>query len=101
MARLGALLICFSFVGILAGTTVSSAGDEGPPCKRAKFETKLVKDACASGGQKAAKTAMKTFLKEAKKKAPDTDCKSCHKKLAPDNPLKPDSVKRFRELGGK
>jgi hypothetical protein len=101
MARFGLLSLAFSFAAIIGLATIAGPADAGDPaCKRTKFETKLVKDACAKGGQKAAKDAMKTFMKEGKKKQSDLACDSCHSKLAPDYPLKPTAVKLFKELGG-
>ena len=47
----------------------------------------MVKEACAKGGQKAAKDAMKAFMKEKKIKS----CNQCHSKLAPTYDLKPDA----------
>ena len=98
MARFGLLSLAIAFVGILGATSLSSAADA--PCKRTTFETKLVKDACAKGGQKAAKDAMKTFVKEGKKKKSDLECKTCHQSLGPDYKLKPDGLKEFKALGG-
>ena len=101
MARFGLLSLALSFaavIGVTAVTTSAEAGD--PACKRTKFETKLIADACKAGGQKAAKDAMKKFMKEGKKKKSDLDCGSCHSKLAPDYPNKPDAMKLFKELGG-
>jgi hypothetical protein len=102
MARFGLLSLALAFATVIGVTSYSSPADAGDPaCKRAKFETKLVADACAKGGQKAAKDVMKKFLKDGKKKQSDLACDSCHTKLAPDYPLKPDGLKRFKELGGK
>ena len=101
MARFGLLSLALTFaavIGISAATSPAQAGD--PPCQRTKFETKLVADACKAGGQKAAKDAMKKFMKEAKKKDSTVDCGSCHSKLAPKYPNKPDALKKFKELGG-
>jgi hypothetical protein len=101
MARFGLLSLALSFAAVIGFATVSgpvAAGDAA--CKRTKFETKLVKDACAAGGQKAAKDAMKKFMKDGKKKKSDLSCDSCHSKLAPDYPNKPDAMKLFKELGG-
>ena len=68
---------------------------------RTKFDTSLVKKACAKGGQKAAKDAMKKFLKTAKTKQADITCNTCHTKLAPNYELKADGLQRFKTLGGK
>ena len=62
-----------------------------------EFKTELVKQACAKGGQKAAKDAMKVFMKEKKIKS----CNQCHAKLAPKYELKPDAVDQFTKAGGK
>jgi hypothetical protein len=101
MARFGLFSLALSFAAVIGMATIAGPADAADPaCKRAKFETKLVKEACAKGGQKAAKDVMKTFLKEGKKKQSDLACDSCHTKLAPDYPLKPNALKLFKELGG-
>jgi NAD-dependent SIR2 family protein deacetylase len=61
-----------------------------------EFKTKMVKEACAKGGQKAAKEAMKAWNKEKKIKS----CNQCHSKLAPNYELKKDGVDQFAKLGG-
>lgn len=66
------------------------------PCVTKEFKTKLAKDACAKGGQPAAKDVMKKFMKEAKIKS----CNQCHSKLAPKYELKPDGVEQFKKAGG-
>lgn len=73
----------------------------GTPCRRTSFDTTLVADACAAGGQAEAKKAMKAFVKNAKKQEPTLECKSCHTKLAPDYPLKDDGLESYQRLGGK
>jgi hypothetical protein len=102
MAKLGvfasivALVAAFGFAA-LSETEADAAGE----CKRVKFDTKLAKDACAKGGQKAAKDAMKAYLKTAKKKSKAiTGCPSCHTKVGGDYPLKPNGLKLFVEGGG-
>jgi hypothetical protein len=77
----------------------ASAGnlDGATPCHRTKFETELVKHACAQGGQAAAKAAMKQFAKDHKVKS----CNHCHKSLAPSYDLKTEALDEFRKLGGK
>jgi len=100
MARFGLLSLAFAFVATIAATALTADAADSPPCHRTKFETKLVKDACAAGGQKAAKDAMKKFLKEAKKKNASADCKTCHEKLAPNYETKKDALKHFKEYGG-
>ena len=66
-------------------------------CVQKEFKTQLVKDACAKGGQPAAKDAMKKFMKDAKIKS----CNQCHAKLAPKYELKPDGLDQFKKVGGK
>lgn len=70
-------------------------------CKHPEPKTTLIKEACASGGQAAAKEAMKKWTKQAKAKKPSLDCKTCHSSLAPGYELKADGLKLFQELGGK
>ncbi len=79
----------------LATWSGSASADE--PCQRKDFKTEMVRDACAKGGQKAAKDAMKQFMKEAKIKS----CNQCHSKLAPTYENKPDAVEQFKKAGGK
>ena len=69
-------------------------------CRRTKFDTRLVADACADGGQAAAKAAMKKWVRGAKKQEAKLECKSCHQKLAPEYPLKDDGLEHFQRLGG-
>ena len=71
------------------------------PCKRTKFETKLVADACAAGGMTRAKDAMKKWVKDAKSKQAGLDCGTCHAKMAPTYDLKPDGLATYQQLGGK
>lgn len=59
-------------------------------------KTTLLKNACQQGGQKAAKDAMKAFMKDKKIK----DCKQCHTKLAPSYELKADGLEQFKKAGG-
>lgn len=67
------------------------------PCVTKEFKTELARDACAQGGQPAAKAAMKKFMKTAKLKS----CNACHSKLAPKYELKADAVEQFKKYGGK
>jgi len=69
-------------------------------CHRTEFKTKLIKDACAQGGQAAAKAAMKQFVKDARATEPAIECKSCHKSVGGDYPLKDDGFDHFKKLGG-
>lgn len=69
------------------------------PCAHTAFKTAAVKKACAEGGQRAAKQAMKAFVKEVKATLGEkVGCKDCHSELAPDYPLTHDGLKRFEEL---
>jgi len=100
--KLGLLAMVLGIGGVIGVASFSNeAAAGGGDCHRTTFKTDLVKNACKKGGQKEAKAAMKHFLKEAKKKDATLDCKTCHKKLSPDYPLKPDALKKFHELGGK
>jgi hypothetical protein len=102
MAKYGLLALVLAFVGIVASAGYSSQDAEaGAPCKHTKFETKLVGDACAKGGQGEAKKVMKKFVKKAKKQDASVECKTCHTKLAPNYDLKPDALQKFKALGGK
>jgi hypothetical protein len=99
MKKLG---LCALILTTFCGPAMAGDGD----CKRTAFKTELVRDACvgkpgAPGSQKAAKDAMKAFLKEHKKDKAGLDCTTCHSKLAPDYPLKPDALDTFKSLGGK
>jgi hypothetical protein len=67
------------------------------PCVTKEFKTELAKNACAKGGQPAAKDAMKKFMKKAKIKS----CNACHAKLAPNYELKKDALEQFKKAGGK
>ncbi len=73
----------------------------GASCQRSRFETQLVRDACAKGGQSGAKKAMKDWVKEAKKNHDGLECKSCHTSLGPKYELDEDGLALFRKLGGK
>jgi hypothetical protein len=102
MSRFALVGFALSFVGMIAGVTLSTNdAAAGAACHRTTFETKLVGDACTTGGQAAAKKAMKKFLKKAKKKEAGLECKSCHEKLAPTYDLKTDGLEHFKHLGGK
>ncbi|MCA9515451.1 MAG: hypothetical protein KC635_10940 [Myxococcales bacterium] len=77
-------------------------GSEVKPCSRSDFKSDLVKKACADGGQKAAKKAMKAFVKEAKTQLDEKlVCKDCHTKLSGDYPLTDDGLKKLQDLEAK
>jgi predicted Zn-dependent peptidase len=80
---------------LVIGFMSSSARGE-TPCVHKDFKTVLVKEACAKGGQPAAKDAMKAFAKDNKIKS----CNQCHTKLAPSYDLKSDAVEQYAKLGG-
>lgn len=69
-------------------------------CRAKTFETKLVREACEDGGQKAARDAMKQFVKRAREQDPSLECKSCHSTLTPNYESAKDALKIFRKLGG-
>lgn len=103
MVRLGIFASVLTVAAALSFTQLSptsalAAGE----CKHPELKTKMVKEACAKGGQKAAKDAMKAFLKDAKAKLPAkiTGCPSCHTKVGGDFPLKPNGLALFKEAGG-
>lgn len=96
-------IVVLSSLGALILITLMpsrSALGGSPSCARTKFDTELVKKAC-EGGQSKAKKAMKAWVKDAKKRKAGLECSSCHEKMAPKYPLKPDGLKLFQELGGK
>jgi hypothetical protein len=87
-------------------TTTVTNGDEAPeivPCQ-SKQSTGLVKSACKKGGQKAAKKAMKSWVKKVKKAKKLKDagykltCKACHSSLKGAYPLKPNGLADFKKL---
>lgn len=77
------------------------AAASSKPCHHKELKTQMIKEACAKGGQRAAKKAMKAFVKKAKKAKggdPDLACDSCHKKLGGDYPIKDDALKHLQKL---
>src|SRR5438270_475861 len=84
-------------ITLAAFTSSPAMADDPTPCVRKEFKTEMAKNACAKGGQPAAKDAMKAFNKEKK----ISSCNKCHSKLAPTYELKPDGLKQFQDLGGK
>jgi hypothetical protein len=88
-ASLSALLAALAFA-------MASPADADDACQHKDFKTKMVKEACTKGGQKAAKDAMKQFMKDAKIKS----CNQCHSKLAPNYENKPDALDQFKKAGG-
>ncbi len=70
-------------------------------CRAVRFETKLVQEACAEGGQKAAREAMKRFQRAARAGHPELECKTCHSSLTPDYRLRADGLAQLKKLGGR
>jgi hypothetical protein len=66
------------------------------PCHRSTFKTLLVHDACASGGQPAAKLAMTKFAKDHAVQS----CLKCHLTLTPYYDLRPEGLTNFAHAGG-
>jgi len=104
MSKLVAIASALTVVITLGLSTYSSAddgsgsgSDSKDKCLTTDFKTQLVKDACAKGGQAAAKAAMQAFNKEKKIKS----CNQCHKNLKPKYELKDDAVEQYKKLGGK
>jgi hypothetical protein len=97
--KLGIIAAITTIVGSLSLATLSSSPVEAADaCQRKDYKTEMVRDACTKGGgQKAAKDAMKVFMKEKKVKS----CNQCHSKLAPTYELKADGLEQFKKLGGK
>jgi hypothetical protein len=91
------LIIIGAIVGALTFATLTSSVDAADACQHKEFKTEMVKGACEKGGQKAAKDAMKEFMKAAKIKS----CNQCHAKLAPAYELKADAFDQFKKAGGK
>ncbi len=96
--KLGIIAAITTIVGSLSVATFSSSSVEAADaCLRTDYKTEMVRDSCKAGGQKAAKDAMKAFMKEKKIKS----CNQCHSKLAPTYELKKDGLEQFTKLGGK
>jgi hypothetical protein len=96
-SKLGILASIAAIAGALAIATVTADAQGSSPCVRKDFKTELVKQACTTGGQTAAKDAMKKWNKDHN----ITSCNKCHSKLAPSYELKADGLEQFQKLGGK
>jgi hypothetical protein len=97
--KIGVLASFSVIAGALSFALITStprAVDAADACQHKEFKTKMVKAACEKGGQKAAKDAMKAWMKEKKLKS----CNQCHTKLAPTYELKKDGLAQFEKLGG-
>ena len=98
MAKLGIFVSITTILVTLGVASLSSTDAQAvTPCVTKEFKTELAKNACAKGGQPAAKDAMKKFMKDAKIKS----CNACHTKLAPKYELKTDGLEQFKKAGGK
>ena len=97
MAKLGIFASIAALVTSFALATASAGDDKPAPCVHKELKTVIAKEACTSGGQPAAKDAMKKFMKDAKIKS----CNQCHKSLAPKYDLKDDAFDQFKKAGGK
>ena len=96
MAKLGIFASLTAIVCALGLASMQSA-EGADACTHTEFKTEMVKNACAKGGQAAAKEAMKEWNKEKKIKS----CNDCHSSLAPKYELKPGGLKKYQDLGGK
>jgi hypothetical protein len=98
MSKLGILAAVTAIVTAIGFASLSQTAeaDAADGCVHKDFKTVLIRDACKQGGQKAAKDAMKKFMKDAKIKS----CNQCHSKLAPKYELKADAVDQFKKAGG-
>ncbi|MEP6620665.1 MAG: hypothetical protein ABJE47_15175 [bacterium] len=97
----GSILAAASAVTIATGSAAAhnaqQAAKAPPACISTTFQTELVKEACAKGGQHEANNVMKAFMKEKKIKS----CNQCHAALEPKYGLKANGLDQFRKAGGK
>jgi hypothetical protein len=100
MAKLGFFASIATIVVALGFATMrTSRADSDGPCLHKEFKTEIAAKACTGkdASQKAAKDAMKAFMKGAGIKS----CNACHTKLAPSYELKTDAYDQFKKAGGK
>jgi hypothetical protein len=98
MTKLGILASITTIIVSLGIASLTATDAQAvTSCLTKEFKTELAKNACAKGGQPAAKDAMKKFMKDAKIKS----CNACHTKLAPKYELKKDAFDQFKKAGGK
>lgn len=98
MTKLGIIASVLAIVASLGIASLpASAGGGVAPCVHKTFKSDLIKQACAKGGQPAAKEQMKAFNKE----KGIASCNKCHSKLSPSYDLKPDGFDQYKKLGGK
>ena len=96
-----AVVLAAAIAVTLVVLAAPAASDDAKPCHRKSFQVDLVKKACAGGGQQAAKSAMKEWVKKAKAASggdPDLTCDSCHSDLAPEYPLSDGALDKFKKL---
>ena len=97
-AKLGILASIATIVASIGFASLSPGQAQAvTACVTTAPKTELLKEACAKGGQPAAKDAMKKFMKDAKIKS----CNACHTKLAPKYELKKDAYDQYKKAGGK
>ena len=96
--KIGLIAVIATITGTLALATYTAPEVQAEDaCQHKDFKTEMVRDACKTGGQKAAKDVMKKWNKEKGIKS----CNQCHTKLAPSYELKADAFDQFVKLGGK
>lgn len=102
MSKLGLVASASILFGALTFASFSSSSptvasaDAPLPCQHKVHKTEMMVEACKKD-QKAAKDAMKAFMKKAGIKS----CNACHSKLAPSYDNKPDAYEQFVKAGGK
>ncbi len=100
MKKLALIILAGASVAVLSLSAPQSV-EAGKACARTEFKTKLIQNACKKD-QKAAKKAMKKFVKEAKKASGEkVTCKTCHTKTSGKYPLKKEGLDLFKKWGGK
>ena len=98
MKKLALIILASAAVAVFSMSTPQFA-DAGKDCARTKFQTSLIERACKRGGQKAAKKAMRHFVKVAKKSTREKiTCKTCHSKVSGNYPLKKDGLENFKRF---
>jgi hypothetical protein len=85
---------------VVGGTLLllASAAEARLDCVRDAFKTEMYRRACTHGGQMEAKTLAARFVSQQRAHAPDLQCTTCHRAMAPDYPLRPGGLERFQQL---
>jgi hypothetical protein len=78
-----------------ASAPAAAAYSGSDPCKTQRFSVPQVREACASGGRRAAKNVMKNAIQRATAGGGSLRCTSCHDNQV-DYRLKPDAVAQLR-----